>query len=148
MNQAVAASMAPQSVQPDNQNAGGGAPAEHLVGLWQETVTAGGQVVDQSFQAFHSDGTEEINDITPPAEGNTCLGVWVVTGPHTAKLKHVAWDFDANGNLTGTVVIRSNITMVNENKFTAAYTIYYYDTSGKLTTQFTGEVQGTRITVD
>lgn len=148
MNQALAASMAQQSAQPDNQNAGGAPSAQALVGLWQETVTSGGQVIDQAFEVFHSDGTEAILDITPPAEENACFGVWVQSGPHTAKLKHPSWTFDANGNLTGTAVIRATITLVNENKFTGTYTINFYDTSGNPTGQSSGGLQGTRITVD
>jgi hypothetical protein len=120
-----------------------------LVGLWQVTYTSGGQVVDEAFEVWHSDGTEMILDITPPAEENACFGVWVETGQNKFKLKHPAWTFDAMGNLTGTAILRETVTLERgDNKFTGTYTLDYYDTSGKATGHFTGEEQGSRITVD
>lgn len=150
MNESLAGSISPQAMgQAEAASAGGDASAQHLVGMWQGTATSGGQVVDQFFELFHSDGTEEILDITPPAEENACFGVWVQTAHDTAKLKHLSWTFDANGNLTGTAVLQATITIAHgENKFTGTYTLDYYDTSGNLTSHFTGQVQATRITPD
>lgn len=126
-----------------------GASHAGLVGLWQVTFTSGGQVVDEAFEVWHRDGTEMILDITPPAEENACFGVWVETGHNTFKLKHPAWTFDANGNLTGTAVIREMVKLdCGENKFTGTYTLDYYDNSGKQTGHFTGETRGSRITAD
>lgn len=134
---------APADGQQGDPNASG------LVGLWQVTFTSGGQVVDQAFELWHSDGTEEILDITPPAQENACFGVWVQTGRNTVKLKHPSWTFDANGNLTGTAMLRETVTLEpGDNKFTGTCTLDYYDTSGKQTAHYTGDVQGTRITVD
>lgn len=155
MNSAMAGSMAQQPIQPAtagqaaSPNAAGDASAQNLVGLWHVLFTSGGQVVDQAFEVWHSDGTEEILDVTPPAEENACFGVWVQTSRDTVKLKHPAWTFDANGNLTGTAVFRETVMIERgENKFTGTYTLDFYDTSGKPTGRFTGQVQGTRITAD
>ena len=132
------------AVTPDNSASGAG-----IVGLWQVTVTSSGQVVDDAFEVWHSDGTEMILDITPPAEENACFGVWVQTSRSTFKLKHPSWTFDANGNLTGTAIIRETITLDHsDNKFTGTYTLDYYNTLGQSTGHFTGEVKGSRITVD
>lgn len=120
-----------------------------IVGLWQITFYYEGQPVDVGFDVWHSDGTELLNDTPPPATGNVCVGVWTQTGPVTYKLKHPSWTFDSNGNLTGTAVIRENVTLSpGGNKFTGTYTISYYDTSGNPTGSFNGLVQATRITPD
>lgn len=155
MNSILAAPMAQLTTpsatdgQVSTEHAAAGPSAQELVGLWHVVASSGGQIVDQEFEVWHSDGTEEILDITPPAEENACFGIWVQTSRDTVKLKHPAWTFDANGNLTGTAILRETVTIERgENKFTGTYTLDYYDTSGKSTGHFTGEVQGTRITVD
>jgi len=92
---------AAQDAQPSPAPSDRNVPAS-IVGLWQVTYSSGGTVTDMAFEVFHSDGTEMLNDITPPAEGNVCLGVWTQTGSTTFKLTHPSWTFDANGNLTAT----------------------------------------------
>jgi len=125
-------------------------PGDHgpvtIVGLWNVTFTSGGQVVDVAFDAWHSDQTEVLNDFTPPAEGNVCLGAWEQTGAHTYRLKHPSWSFDADGNLLGTVVIGETVKVgADGNTFTGSYTYDIYDTSGNFLEEFTGTVKGTRI---
>ncbi|MGA2184824.1 MAG: hypothetical protein ABSH47_17530 [Bryobacteraceae bacterium] len=118
-----------------------------IVGLWQITFVSGGQVVDVGFDAWHSDGTEMLNDTPPPATGNVCLGVWTQSGRMTYKLKHPSWTFDNAGNLTGTAVIRETVTLgTTRNNFAGTFTIDFYDNSGNSTGNFTGQVQATRIT--
>jgi len=122
----------------------GGAPAS-IQGLWQVTYTSAGQTVDMAFEVFHSDGTEMLNDITPPAEGNVCLGVWTQTAPTTYKLTHPAWVFDANGNLTGTEMFSVTIALNSADKFTGSYTLSSYDSEGNLGPVYTGILAATRI---
>jgi len=73
-----------------------------IVGLWNVTFYSAHVLVDQALDAWHSNGTEILNDFTDPIEDNACLGVWTQTGPQTFKLKHPSWTFDINGVLTGT----------------------------------------------
>lgn len=123
-----------------------GGPAT-IVGLWNITFTSGGEVVDVAFDAWHSDGTEILNDYTNPIEGNVCLGVWVQTGPRTYKLKHPSWSFDTSGNLLGTVIISEKVTVSPDgNSFSGSYTYDVYDTTGKFQIEYTGQVKATRIT--
>jgi hypothetical protein len=70
--------------------------------------SAGGQVVDEGFDARHSDGTETLNDTPLPATGNLCLGVWTQTGHNTFKLKHPSWIYDpgTSTQLIGQAIIR------------------------------------------
>jgi len=124
-----------------------GAAQGTIVGLWQITFLSGNQIVDVGFDAWHSDGTEMLNDTPPPATGNVCLGVWTETSHLKYKLKHPSWTFDNNGNLTGTAVIRESITLNNSrNTFNGTYTIDFYDNSGHSLGQYAGQVQATRIT--
>ena len=104
---------------------------------------------DVAFDAWHSDGTEILNDYTNPIEGNVCLGVWQQTGIRTYKLKHPSWSFDSNGNLQGTVIIGEKITVSPDGKsYSGSYTYSIYDTSGNFLEQFTGQIKATRIKPD
>jgi len=123
--------------------------AVSIVGLWNVTFLSGGEVVDVAFDAWHSDGTEILNDYTNPIEGNVCLGVWEQTGAHTYKLKHPSWSFDSNGNLLGTVWISETVTASPEgNRYSGAYKYDVYDTSGTFIEEFTGQIKAKRIKPD
>lgn len=122
--------------------------AASIVGLWLTTFTSGGQIVDQGFDIWTSDGTEILNDTPPPATGNVCLGTYVQTGPNTFVLKHPSWTFDNNGNLNGTAIIRETVTVQPSAKtFKGTYTIDFLTLSGANVGHYTGTVAATRITV-
>src|SRR5438876_4455364 len=88
-----------------------------IVGLWVVTfrVGDGPGVYDKGFEQWHADGTEFTMDVAvPPAAGNVCVGVWVPTGPRSAKLHHVGWNWDTSLNpaaLAGTFVLDMNATV-------------------------------------
>jgi hypothetical protein len=120
-----------------------------MVGLWNVTFVAGGQVVDQGFDQWNSGGTEILNDTPPPSTGNVCLGVWAKTGPNTYKLKHPSWTFDPAGNLTGTAIIREQVTLDARGKtFKGPVTVDVFDLNGNLLFHLDAVVTGQRITVD
>lgn len=78
-----------------------GAPA-WLVGMWMSEFRVGGALYDQTLQQFHSDGTEIIlSNGLPPVLGNVCLGIWTQIGPRTIKLRHMAWNWNADGTFAG-----------------------------------------------
>ena len=117
-----------------------------IVGLWNVTFTSGGQTVDVAFDAWHSDGTEVLNDYTNPIEGNVCLGVWTQTGSRTFKLKHPSWAFDNTGTLVGIVIIRETVTVSpDSNSYKGSYAYDIYDTTGAFVTELTGTLAATRI---
>jgi len=122
----------------------GNGPAS-VTGLWQVTYSSGGQVVDMAFEVFHSDGTEMLNDITAPSEGNVCLGVWTQTGRTTYRLTHPSWTFAANGSLTGTALFDVTVTLTTADKFTGTYTLSYFDTTGNAGPVYSGTLAATRI---
>jgi hypothetical protein len=123
---------------------GGGGPAS-VQGLWQVTYSSGGAVVDMAYEVFHSDGTEAIIDVTPPAEGNSCFGVYVQMTPTTYKLTHPGWTFDASGNLTGTESLDVTVNVTSANTFSGTFTLTFYDLRGTKGQVFTGTMTATRI---
>lgn len=119
-----------------------------IVGLWHVTFTSGGNVVDEGFDIWNNGGTEVLNDTPPPASGNVCVGVWTKNG-HVYKLKHPSWTFDEAGNLTGTAVIREEVTVDEKgNTFSGSFTVDVLDMSGTNLLHIDGDIKGTRITVD
>ncbi len=120
-----------------------------IVGLWKVDFNSGGQTVDQAFEIWHGDGTEVLNDTTPPAEGNVCFGVWTQSGPRTFRLKHPSWAFDPAGNLVGTVMIRETVTLTNDgNRFHGTATVEFFDLAGNSQGSEQGTISGTRVEVD
>lgn len=119
-----------------------------IVGLWQVTFTSGGQVTDVGFDAWHSDGTETLNDVSPISH-NVCLGVWEQTGPRSFQLKHMVLRFDASGAMIGTAILReTNIVNRDGDAFTGTFTIDFLDLEGHVIFTGAGEVAGERVTVD
>ena len=120
-----------------------------IVGLWNVTFYSADVLVDQAFDAWHSDGTEILNDFTDPIEGNVCLGVWTQTGPQTFKLKHPSWTFDINGNLTGTAYILETVTVgPGGNAYEGPYSINLFDTMGNPVGSYAGVIKAERIMPD
>jgi hypothetical protein len=133
----------------DAREAEGQSNNASIVGMWNITFTSGGQVVDQGFDVWHSDGTEVLNDNPPPSTGNVCLGIWQQTGRFTFKLKHPSWTYDNNGNLTGIATIREQVTLdSNGNRFKGTFTVDVADLNGNPILHLEGTVSATRITVD
>jgi hypothetical protein len=122
-----------------------------ITGLWDLKFIADGQVVDEGFDQYHSDGTEILNDTPPPAAGNVCLGVWAKTGARTLKLKHPSWIYDpTNTFVIGTATILENITIDHSgDTFAGTFTIQLRDLDGNsLGPDLTGDLQAERITPD
>jgi hypothetical protein len=124
-----------------------------IVGLWHVLFVSGGQVFDEGYDQWHSDGTEILNDTAPPqpanGAGTICLGVYKKTGPRTYKLKHPFWSFDATGTLVGTGVILETVTVEREgNHYTGSFEFITYDLKANITSDTTGELKAERITVD
>jgi hypothetical protein len=125
----------------------GGQPS--IVGLWQVNFTAGGQVVDQAYEVFHSDGTEMMVDTSAPASDNVCVGVWAQVGGLEFKLNHVSWTFDDQGNLNGTATIKLDVTLdANSNVFTGTFTVDVFDLHGATVDHLAGTIAAKRVTID
>lgn len=124
-----------------------------IVGFWHVLFVSGGQVFDEGYDQWHSDGTEILNDTAPPqpanGTGTICLGVYKKTGPRTYKSKHPFWSFDATGTLVGTGVILETVTVGQSgDHYTGSFEFITYDLKGNTTSDTKGELKAERITVD
>ncbi|MBV8817329.1 MAG: hypothetical protein JO022_03160, partial [Acidobacteriaceae bacterium] len=96
-------------------------------------------------ESFTTDGLEFLNDNGSPLEGNVCLGVWAING-RQVRVNHPSWNYDANGNLIGTVSIRSLITVDQSgNTFKGTLNVVVYDLNGHTTDSYSGQLTGQRI---
>jgi hypothetical protein len=148
--QGAAKPLARTSVDPELSGSAKGLDATNsIVGLWMSTFSSQGQIVDQGFDMWTSDGLEVLNDTPPPATGNVCLGTWVRIAPTTYLLKHPSWTFDDAGNLNGTAVIRETITVDSSGMtYKGTFTVDILGLSGNPLQHLSGTISGTRITVD
>jgi hypothetical protein len=124
-----------------------------IVGLWNTTFLfgSGPEVYDQGFQQWHGDNTEMmVDNAVPPSLGNVCVGVWKQTGPRSYTLKHVTFNWDNQGALAGTFVLKMTVTLERRgNVFSGSYTADSFDLEGKVIPDLhvEGNVRGQRITV-
>jgi hypothetical protein len=124
-----------------------------IVGFWHVLFISGGQVFDEGFDQWHSDGLEILNDTAAPqpanGTGTICLGVYKKTGPRAYKSKHPFWSFDATGTLVGTGVILETLFVdQNGNHYTGSFEWITYDLKGNVTSDTKGDLKAERITVD
>lgn len=105
-----------------------------IVGLWKVDVLFGGQVVDQEFDQWFSDGLELMVDTSAPATENVCQGVWKQIAPRCYQLTHPSWLFDGpSGVVTNIVVIRETVTVsANGKTFSGKGSIDLLDLDGNL----------------
>lgn len=120
------------------------------VGLWAVDVTLDDQIIYQAFESFTLDGLEFLNDNGSTLEGNVCFGVWSSPSRNTVKVYHPSWNYDMNGNLIGTVVIKSQFTINSAgNAFKGTVVVDIYDLNGNVAApELQAQVSGKRITVD
>jgi len=139
-----------------------------IVGMWHVTFTAEtadpatappGAVIDNALVVWHSDGTEIMNSIRPPQDGNFCMGVWQQVGPFKYKLNHFAWfgkQFPTGPGDQGTDIgpsvvptqITEEITLSPDGQhFSGFFTLDAYDLNNVIFQSIKGTVAGTRITI-
>jgi hypothetical protein len=121
--------------------------AEAFVGLWDLKIYSQGQLFDEGFDTFHSDGTELLITQDNPITENVCPGVWEQTGPATIKVKHPSWYFDTSGNLLGSVIIYETLTLDCDDSFHGTSLEVVYDTQGNKLGSYESQLTGTRIKV-
>ncbi len=127
----------------------GSAASTSVVGLWMVNFVSQGEIVDQGFDSWSSDGTEILNDDPPPSTGNVCVGTWVKIAPSTYLLKHPSWTFDDAGNVNGLAIIRETITVDPSGMtYKGTFTLDLVTLSGNPIQNFSGTLSATRITVD
>ena len=120
-----------------------------IVGLWHVTYDTGGQLFYESFDQWHRDGTELENPNLPPIGGSVCVGVWKLTSNGIVRLNHVGWNFDANGNSTGTFSLTErNVVSAGGNTYQGVFDYKAFDVDGNLLVEVKGTQTATRIKVN
>jgi hypothetical protein len=131
-----------------------GGHATSIVGLWRVAflVGDGPAVAFEGFQQWHTGGTEVMVDNgVPPSLGNVCLGVWKQTGPRTFSLRHVTFNWDANGQSTGTFQVVIHVRVDRSGRtYTGSFASDSFDLQGKPIPELhsEGRLRAVRITVD
>lgn len=120
-----------------------------IVGLWDVTyTTSDNQPFQESYDIWHSDGTELESANVSPIGGNLCMGVWEKVGSKI-HLHHVGWGFDTGGNLIGAFTVDDVIVLgAHGNTYSGNFDFKQYDTNGSLVQEVTGTVSATRIDVN
>jgi hypothetical protein len=127
-------------------------PVGSLVGLWNSEffLGQGPELFDHTFQHFHSDRSEMmLSRGLPPSLGNVCVGIWKQTAPRSFVLRHMAWNWDAEGRFISIFMMDVRISLDRHgNTYTGAWTSDNLDpSSGEPISgeHFEGIVRGTRI---
>ena len=136
---------------------------EPIVGMWHVTFTAEGNSegppdgtpIDNALIVWHSDGTEIMNSLRPPQDGDFCMGVWKKAGPNKYAVNHFAWFANDTsnapsgiGNPVGPTRIIEKITLSSDgNCLSGTFWLRATDTAGKPTATIIGTITGTRVTL-
>lgn len=120
-----------------------------IVGLWHLIYTdSTGAFFLESFDMWHSDGTEYETANFVPAMGNNCLGVWKQVGRRTVQLNHIGWNFNADGSSAGYFTLTETNTVSRAgDTYTGSFDYKVYDVNGNLQQEVTGTIAAKRITV-
>jgi hypothetical protein len=124
-----------------------------IVGFWNVTLLLGSgpDVFDQGFQQWHTGGTElMVDNAVSPSFGNVCVGVWKQVGARTYKLKHMTFNWDADGKVAGTFLLEMSVKLDRRgNTYEGTYVTDSFDLAGNVMPELHAEgiVRGTRITV-
>jgi hypothetical protein len=126
-----------------------------IVGLWHVIYTnsANQLTFNDTFDTWHSDGTEFESAFLAPAAGDVCVGVWRQTGSRGVKLHHVGWVFNPGtptATATNTFTLDEEVTVAPDGKsYSGNFTFKEWNLDGSPTpVEVTGTIAATRITVD
>jgi hypothetical protein len=125
-----------------------------IVGLWHVIYSLPDQsTFNNTFDTWHSDGTEFESAFLAPAGGDVCVGVWKQMGSGKVKLHHLGWLFNpANPTAAATnyfTLDEENTVAPNGKTYTGTFTFKIWNLDGTPTAVLvTGAIAATRITVD
>ena len=126
-----------------------------IVGLWHVIYTnsADQSTFNDTFDTWHSDGTEFESAFLAPAAGDVCVGVWKRTSFRSVTLHHVGWLFNPSNPLataTNTFTLDEEVTVAEDNKsYRGRFTFKVWNLDGSPTpVEVTGAMAATRITVN
>jgi len=156
--QALAAPRAQFDGQGSAQTTHGGKDTQYghqtITGMWLAEFYKGSstELWNQGFQLFHADGTEvSVDNAVPPSLGNVCVGVWKHAGARTIKLRHLTWNWNADGTLAGTFQLEVTLRLNRHgDAYAGTYVSDSFDLAHNVIPELHAEgvVKGTRIKVD
>jgi hypothetical protein len=124
-----------------------------VVGLWHVIYTnsADNSTFNDTFDTWHSDGTEFESAFLPSAGGNVCVGVWRPTGLRRVTLHHVGWLFNPatpTATATNTFTLDEDITVAADGmSYSGSFTFKIWNLDGSPTrVEVHGTMAATRIT--
>ena len=126
-----------------------------IVGVWHVIYTnsADQSTFNDTFDTWHSDGTEFESAFLAPAGGNICVGVWKQSGLRSVTLHHVGWLFNAStptASATNSFTVDADVTVSADGKsYSGRFTFKVWNLDGSPTpVEVTGTIAATRITVN
>jgi hypothetical protein len=126
-----------------------------IVGLWHVTYTnsADKSTFNDTFDTWHSDGTEFEIAFLAPAGGDVCAGVWRQTGSRSVTLHHVGWLFNPatpKATATNIFTLDENIAVARDGaSYSGSFTFRIWNLDGSPTSdEVQGTIAATRITVN
>jgi hypothetical protein len=124
-----------------------------IVGLWHVIYTnsADESTFNDTFDTWHSDGTEFESAFLAPAGGDVCVGVWRQTGLRKVTLHHVGWLFNPStptATATNTFTLDEDIEVAADcMSYSGKFTFKIWNLDGTPTPiEVTGTIAATRIT--
>lgn len=126
-----------------------------IVGLWHVIYTnsADESTFNDTFDTWHSDGTEFESAFLAPAGGNVCVGVWKQKDLRDVTLHHIGWLFSPDtpaATATNIFTLDENITVApNGASYSGSFTFKVWNLDGTPTpAEVQGKIAATRITVN
>ncbi len=119
-----------------------------IVGLWHVVhYNPDGSLGFESFEQWHSDGTEFEFANIPPATGDICMGTWQQNG-RGAQLWHTGWTFNEDGSSSGTMVLTGTDKVAADgNSFTGTFHVKFFDVNGNQYFKASGTTVADRLSV-
>lgn len=124
-----------------------------IVGLWHVIYTnsADQSTFNDTFDMWHSDGTEFESAFLAPAGGNVCVGVWRETGPRKVSLHHIGWLFNPGtptATATNIFTLDEKVTVAMDGaSYSGSFTFKVWNVDGSSTpVEVKGTIAAMRIT--
>jgi hypothetical protein len=126
-----------------------------IVGLWHVMYTNSSDqsLFNDTFDTWHSDGTEFESAFLAPAGGDVCAGAYKATGKRSYVNHHVGWLFNPStptATATNYFTLDEQVTVApNGKSYSGQFTFKIWNLDGTPTPAVvTGTMEATRITAD
>lgn len=128
----VLAILAPRAAAQSNPEAAA-EPGQQIVGTWIFNLTPASGPPFKALHTYTVDGGLVVVNSQSPSTGTAAFGEWVRTGDREFDSTFVRFNFDAQGNFTGTTKVREHIKL-NEtlDRLTSVAKLEVFDPAGNL----------------